>query len=108
QEEPFLATNLVSEVGKKRALKEIKLAQDDQVSDRPLGIFLRQRFGDELVENLLEPLLSGIYSGDIDQMSLMATFPNFYHLEQEYGSLLKGLRETLPSGQASTGNKQGQ
>ena len=108
REEPFLATNLVSEVGKKRALKEIELAQKDQNADQSLGTFLRRRFGDELIEHLLEPLLSGIYSSDIDQMSLMATFPNFYQLEQEYGSLLKGLRETLPSGQASTGSKHGQ
>lgn len=108
REEPFLATDLVSDTGKKRTLKEFDLAKSDYVTDRTLGGFFRQRFGDELVENVLEPLLSGIYSGDIDQMSLMATFPNFYQLEQEYGSLLKGLRETLPSGQASTGSKHGQ
>src|SRR5699024_8958601 len=66
--------------------------QDDQ----SLGLFFRRRFGDELVENLIEPLLSGIYSGDIDEMSLMATFPNFFELEQTYGSLMKGLKETMP------------
>lgn len=108
QEEPFLESNLVSELGKARALREVELAKSDQAPDQSLGAFFRKRFGDELVENLLEPLLSGIYSGDIDQMGLMATFPNFYQLEQEYGSLLKGLRETLPIGQASTGKKSGQ
>src|SRR5699024_3119538 len=45
REEPFLATNLVSEVGKKRALKEIELAQKDQNADQSLGTFLRRRFG---------------------------------------------------------------
>lgn len=108
REEPFLDSTLVSEIGKKRVLKEVKLTKGNHVSDQSLGSFLRQRFGDELIDNVLEPLLSGIYSGDIDQMSLMATFPNFYELEQKYGSLLKGLRETLPKGQASTGSKRGQ
>lgn len=108
QEEPFLESNLVSELGKARALKEIDLGKGAQVPDQSLGNFFRRRFGDELVENLLEPLHSGIYSGDIDQMSLMATFPNFYQLEQEHGSLLRGLRETLPKGQASTGKSRGQ
>ena len=108
REEPFLKSNLVSDVGKSRAIKEVDLPKSDNVTDRTLGGFFRQRFGDELVENILEPLLSGIYSGDVDQMSLMATFPNFYQLEQTYGSLLRGLRETLPSGQASTGSKHGQ
>src|SRR5690625_1144127 len=108
REEPFLKSKLVSDGGKSRVLEEVDISKGDNVTDRTLGGFFRQRFGDELVENILEPLLSGIYSGDVDQMSLMATFPNFYQLEQEYGSLLKGLKETLPSGQASTGSKLGQ
>src|SRR5699024_11593425 len=37
-----------------------------------------------------------IYSGDLDKMSLMATFPEFYELEQTYGSLIKGLQATKP------------
>ena len=72
-----------------------------------MGGFFRRRFGNELVENQLEPLLSGIYSGDLDEMSLMATFPNFYELEQKYGSLIKGLRKTTPKKKASTGKKPG-
>src|SRR5690625_7514468 len=59
-------------------------------------MFFRYRFGDELVENLIEALLGGIYSGDLDKMSLMATFPEFYELEQTYGSLIKGLQATKP------------
>src|SRR5690606_24715133 len=72
------------------------LPKGKPVADQSLGYFFRRRFGDELVENLIEPLLSGIYSGDIDEMSLMATFPNFYHLEQKYGSIIKGLQKTMP------------
>lgn len=70
-------------------------------------VFFRQRFGDELVENLIDPLLSGIYSGDMDEMSLMATFPNFYQLEQEYGSLIKGLQKTMPKPKKTKEKKQG-
>src|SRR5699024_2092811 len=51
---------------------------------------------------------SGIYSSDIDEMSLMASFPAFYELEQSYGSVIQGLRATLPTGQASTGKRKGQ
>lgn len=35
--------------------------------DQSLGEFFRRRVGDEVVENLIEPLLSGIYAGDIDK-----------------------------------------
>lgn len=104
---PFLFSNITSLRGKLRAGFDFILPRSKKVSDQTLGGFFRHRFGNELVENQLEPLLSGIYSGDIDQMSLMATFPEFYELEQEYGSLVKGLRKTTPKKKASTGKKAG-
>lgn len=94
--QPFLFSNLFSVRGKLRAGLDYVKPKGKPVADQSLGTFFRSRFGDELVENLIEPLLSGIYSGDIDEMSLMATFPNFYQLEQKYGSLIKGLQMTMP------------
>lgn len=94
---PFLFSNLFSVKGKLRAGFDYILPKGKAVEDQSLGFFFRRRFGDELVENLIEPLLSGIYSGDIDEMSLMATFPNFYELEQKHGSLIKGLKKTMPT-----------
>ncbi|GIO25706.1 protoporphyrinogen oxidase [Ornithinibacillus bavariensis] len=93
---PFLKTGLVSPFGKLRALLDLVKGKGDASVDQSLGAFMRRRFGNELVENEIEPLLSGIYSGDIDEMSLMATFPHFYQLEQNYGSLIKGLKQTMP------------
>lgn len=93
---PFLFSGLFSTKGKLRAGLDYVRPKGKVEGDQSLGLFFRRRFGDELVENLIEPLLSGIYSGDIDQMSLMATFPNFYHLEQKYGSIIKGLQKTMP------------
>src|SRR5699024_11881348 len=84
----------ISPLGKLRAGLDYVIPKGKPKEDQSLGGFFRRRFGNELVENLLEPLLSGIYSGDVDQMSLMATFPNFYELEQKYGSLIKGLDRT--------------
>lgn len=96
QKRQFLFSGIASWKGKARAGLDLALPKGKVQHDQSLGRFLRHRFGDELVENLMEPLLSGIYAGDIDDMSLMATFPNFYQLEQEYGSLIKGLQETRP------------
>src|SRR5690625_315688 len=92
----FMFSNLFSIKGKLRAGLDYVLPKGKVQSDQSLGLFFRRRFGNELVENLIEPLLSGIYSGNIDEMSLMATFPNFYQLEQKYGSLIKGLKKTMP------------
>ena len=35
--------------------------------------------------------MAGIYAGDAEQMSLRATFPRFYELEQQYGSIIRGM-----------------
>ncbi|MEI3612857.1 protoporphyrinogen oxidase [Pseudogracilibacillus sp. SO30301A] len=96
QVQPFLFSGLFSIKGKLRASLDFVKPKGKVANDQSLGLFFRRRFGDELVENLIEPLLSGIYSGDVDEMSLMATFPNFYQLEQKHGSLIKGLNKTMP------------
>lgn len=96
QVRPFLISDMFSMKGKLRAGMDFVLPKGKAQADQSLGGFFRRRFGDELVENLIEPLLSGIYAGDMDDMSLMATFPNFYQLEQEHRSLIKGLQETMP------------
>ena len=96
QVKPFLFSKLFSTKGKMRAGLDFVKKKSDPLEDQSLGFFFRDRFGNELVENLIEPLLAGIYSGDIDEMSLMATFPNFYYLEQKHGSLIKGLNATMP------------
>ncbi|WP_025950948.1 protoporphyrinogen oxidase [Geobacillus thermocatenulatus] len=96
---PFLTTGLFSPAGKLRAALDFVLPPVKVDGDMPLGRFFRRRLGDEVVDNLIEPLLSGIYAGDIDEMSLMATFPQFFQLEQKYGSLVRGARRTTPKEQ---------
>ncbi|ARA97608.1 MULTISPECIES: protoporphyrinogen oxidase [Geobacillus] len=96
---PFLTTGLFSPVGKLRAALDFVLPPVKTNGDMPLGQFFRRRLGDEVVDNLIEPLLSGIYAGDIDEMSLMATFPQFFQLEQKYGSLVRGAKRTTPKEQ---------
>ena len=63
--------------------------------------FFSRRLGREAFERLIEPLMAGIYAGDANQMSLRATFPRFYDMEQQQGSLIRGMmnvknRKDLP------------
>jgi len=94
---PFITTGLFSISGKVRAAADFILPRSASNVDQSLGRFFRRRLGDEVVENLIEPLLSGIYAGDIDQMSLMSTFPQFYEVEQKHRSLILGMKKTTPS-----------
>jgi len=61
-------------------------------SDESLANFFRRRFGSEAFDYLIEPLVAGIYAGDADELSIQATFPRFRELEQQYGSVIKGMR----------------
>lgn len=102
---PFITTGLFSFPGKLRAAADFILPRSNAKKDQALGVFFRRRLGDEVVENLIEPLLSGIYAGDIDQLSLMSTFPQFYQVEQKYRSLILGMKKSTPSQPKSTGEK---
>jgi protoporphyrinogen/coproporphyrinogen III oxidase len=94
---PFVFSGLFSPIGKLRAAGDFVLPKGKAQKDQSLGAFFRRRLGDEVVENLIEPLLSGIYAGDIDQLSLMSLFPNFYNIEQQHHSLVLGLNRTMPA-----------
>ncbi|RZQ61372.1 protoporphyrinogen oxidase [Amycolatopsis suaedae] len=43
--------------------------------DVALGTLLRERFGDELVDRLVDPLLGGVYAGGADGLGLRAVLP---------------------------------
>lgn len=93
---PFLTTKLFSMSGKLRAAADLVLTRSKADRDQSLGTFFRRRLGNEVVENLIEPLLSGIYAGDIDKMSLMTLFPHFYQVEEKYRSLILGMKRSAP------------
>lgn len=88
---PFLSTGLISWPGKFRALMDFVLPRKQNNEDESLGAFISRRLGSEVLQNLTEPLLAGIYAGDTYHLSLKATFPQFGAMEQQYGSLIKGM-----------------
>ncbi len=94
---PFVFSGLFSPIGKIRAAGDFILPKGQAKEDQSLGEFFRRRLGDEVVDNLIDPLLSGIYAGDIDRLSLMSLFPMFYHMEQKHRSLVLGLKKTMPA-----------
>ncbi|MET3574981.1 protoporphyrinogen oxidase [Bhargavaea ullalensis] len=90
-EESLMNTTLVSEEGKRAALKDFEPASHDFTLDSPVGAFLRAFLGDELVERQIAPVLSGVYSGSIDSLTLGSTLPYLLEYKNEYGSIIKGL-----------------
>lgn len=97
---PFVTTGLISPLGKARGLLDLVLPRGSADRDVALGAFLRRRLGHEVAERIAEPLLSGIYAGNLDELSLMATFPQFRALEQEHRSLILGMAKSRKRGGA--------
>jgi len=88
----FLKTDLITARGKLTALADLLKPAEPAVEDESLGGFLERRIGSEMVKKIAEPLLAGIYAGDLKKLSLKATFPQFARSEQQHGSLIIGSR----------------
>ena len=105
----ILKSQLVSWPGKARMGLDFLLPSRNGVHDESLGHFVSRRLGREAYENLIEPLMSGIYAGDGDQLSLRSTFPYLHDLEHKYGSLARGalkMRQQMASrGQSTQGSR---
>lgn len=86
-----LTSPLLSLSGKVALLKDFIVRRGPH-SDQSLGRFLRRHFGNQLVDRLAAPMLSGIFAGDIDQMSLHATFPHLLAAEKRSRSVYLGSR----------------
>jgi len=90
---PFLGSPLLSMRGKLRALREsAKPRVDANGGDISIGEFLERRFGREMFDVILEPLLGGIYAGDPFRLSLRSTFPDWFSLSGRGASLLRTAR----------------
>ncbi|MGE5752128.1 MAG: protoporphyrinogen oxidase [Deltaproteobacteria bacterium] len=87
----FFSSNLLSLAGRLRILWEPFAQGPPPGVDESLGDFARRRLGAEALEKLLDPMVTGIYAGDPDKMSLRSCFPLVYDLERKYGGLVKGM-----------------
>lgn len=92
-------TPLLSAEGKTRVAQEPHIPPAADPGDESIAAFMSRRMGQEVYEELIEPLMSGIYAGDGAQLSLAATFPQLRQIEQKHSSLLRGL--TTAHGQSS-------
>lgn len=89
---PMVKTPLLSPWGKLRMGMEYFLPRKS-VDDESLASFVRRRFGNESLERIVQPMIGGIYTSDPEKLSLKATLPRFIDMEQEHGSVIRGLRK---------------
>ena len=106
----ILRTPALSLPGKLRVLCEPLISKSNG-DDESLEHFATRRLGREAFEQLVQPLVAGIWTADPMRLSMAAACPDFLAMEQEHGSLFMGERARLkqsPRGQAASGARYGQ
>ena len=80
---------LLSDSGYARALQEPELAAPPLTGDVTIGTHIDARFGAEVTDRLLEPLLGGVYAGRARELSFAAVAPELYRRVAVGGSTLR-------------------
>lgn len=86
----FLGTELFSASGKMRVLKEPFVGKSDDGYYQSVADFVSRRLGQEFLDYLINPFVSGVYAGSPERLSVRSAFPKLYALEEKYGSLTLG------------------
>ena len=69
---------------------ELKSAAPD--ADESVASFVRRHFGDEVLAKIGAPLLSGVFGGNVERLSVRSVMPAFVAMEHEHGSLIAALQ----------------
>lgn len=94
----LIKTKLISTSAKLRLLGEPFVKSRRESGEESIASFARRRLGDEILERLIAPFLSGVYAGDPEQLSVQACFSKLAEFESEAGSVVGGaLRAAMKS-----------
>lgn len=93
----LLTTTLLSFASKFRILTEVFRTSRPPEREESLALFVQRKFGDEVLDNLVDPLISTIFFGDSFKMGMQGAFPVLVEWEKNHGSLTRGALRTLRS-----------
>jgi oxygen-dependent protoporphyrinogen oxidase len=93
---PLLTSPVLSQLGKLRLLAEWLIPPRPNAdpsakhpsADESIASFARRRLGREAFEQIVQPLVAGIYTADPEKLSMAAAMPQFLNYERTCGSLL--------------------
>ena len=85
----FFKSDLLTKDGKWTVLEEFFVKKEEK--EETVEDFISRRFGREVLKNLIQPYLSGVFAGDVKKLSANAVFPKLKELEANYKSVLLGL-----------------
>jgi len=87
----ILTSSLLSGKTKWRIARDAFGTTHAPQQDESVAALVRRKFGEELLDRLVGPFVSGIYAGDPETISLRAAFPQVYEAEKSAGSIIRGM-----------------
>jgi oxygen-dependent protoporphyrinogen oxidase len=90
-------SGLVSAEGAARAALDLELPPTDLDDDIGIGALIAARYGPEVRDHLVDPLLGGIHTGPSERLSATATAPQLLAAARAGGSMIRGLRAAMPA-----------
>ncbi len=97
-------SGILSPLGLMRAAGDAVLPRHKH-GDVSVADLVGRRLGREVLERLVDPLVSGIYAGDTRHLSARVVTPTLYTAEERHRSLILGLRRRGPASGAAAGTK---
>jgi protoporphyrinogen/coproporphyrinogen III oxidase len=103
---PMVTTPLFSFTTKLRMVRELLTAARKDAADESVADFVRRHFGQQMVERVAEPLLAGVYGGNVAELSVRSVLPRFAEMEREHGSLVRATLRAKRTAPARGGKPQ--
>src|SRR5215472_1323892 len=86
----FFTTRLFSAKAKLAVMREPFVPRRRDGKEESIAEFVVRRLGQEFLDHAIDALVAGVYAGDPYKLSVSQAFPKLVHLEERYGSLIKG------------------
>jgi oxygen-dependent protoporphyrinogen oxidase len=86
----LLRTKIVPARAKLALLREPFVPRAPDSPEESIAAFVRRRLGEDWLAAVVGPMVSGIYAGDPERLSVRWALPRLHALEREHGSLLRG------------------
>jgi len=87
---------LLSAEGMARAREDLRLPATARGDDVDVAGYVAARFGREVVDRLVDPLLGGVYAGRSDALSFEATLPGLAAESRRWASLTEAAGALMP------------
>jgi protoporphyrinogen/coproporphyrinogen III oxidase len=104
---PMATTPLFSFKTKLGMVSELFSSTRKNAGDESVGEFVRRHFGSEMVDRVAEPLLAGVYGGDVESLSVRAVLPRFTEMERQDGSLVRATLKAKAQSKSQSKSRSG-